>query len=138
MLYLVAMWSSGWEMQGLGSKGEDLFNNIYCSSVCAVAVFQSAGIRKQSGSCKSNLQRGNIFLPLSTEQTATCMGCQSGAFPQHYVCKQHTEWITDTQTAGNITRFMLIAQCLLYWCAQFMKQMMLLLLCAHQFYGSSR
>lgn len=45
MLYLVAMWSSGWEMPGLGSQGEDLLNNISCSCVCAVAIFQSAGMR---------------------------------------------------------------------------------------------
>lgn len=57
MLYQVAMGRRGWEMQGLGRQGEDLFNNIAHSSPSAVAAFQSAGLRKQSGSCESSFQR---------------------------------------------------------------------------------
>lgn len=101
-------------MQGLGSQGEDCLNNICCLSVCGVAIFQSAGIGKQTGSYESDSQQGNISLPLSKKQTAAYMGCQSGAFPQHYAYIQHTEWISDTQTAGNITWFMFVAQCLPY------------------------
>lgn len=100
-------------MRGLGSQGEDFLKNICCLSVCGVAVVQT-GIRKQTGSYESDSQRGNISLPLSTKQTAAYMGCQSGAFPQRHAYIQHTEWITDTQTAGNITWFMFVAQCLPY------------------------
>lgn len=123
------------------------FNSITCSSPHAPATCQSTGLRKQSGSCKSNSQhRHEETFPCScphclfclSKQTATYQACQSGVLPQHYVHIQHTEWIVNTQTVENVAWVMFFAQWLPYWCAQYTEQMMLLLLCAHRLLENSR